>query len=72
MVEMVERWFLVTLQGKRVITDLEDRVLWKEETKDGKFSVKFLYGALELRTAVSFLRSTIWNPCVPTKVGFFA
>ncbi|RVX17155.1 hypothetical protein CK203_003428 [Vitis vinifera] len=72
MVEMVERWFLVTLQGKRVITDLEDRVLWKEETKDGKFSVKSLYGALELRTAVSFLRSTIWNPCVPTKVGFFA
>ncbi|RVW52109.1 hypothetical protein CK203_095076 [Vitis vinifera] len=72
MVEMVERWFLVTLQGKRVITDLEDRVLWKEETKDGKFSVKSLYGALELRTAVSFLRSTIWSPCVPTKVGFFA
>ena len=71
MVEMVERWFLVTLQGKRVITDLEDRVLWKE-AKDENFSVKSLYGALELRTAVSFLRSTIWGPCVPTKVGFFA
>ena len=26
---MVER-FLVTLQGKRVIVDLEDKVLWKE------------------------------------------
>ena len=67
---MVER-FLVTLQGKRVIVDLEDKVLWKE-TKDGKFSVKSLYGALELRIAVLFPRSIIWSPCVPTKVGFFA
>ena len=67
---MVER-FLVTLQGKRVIVDLEDKVLWKE-TKDGKFSVKSLYGALELRIAVLFPRSIIWSPYVPTKVGFFA
>ncbi|RVW44877.1 hypothetical protein CK203_087093 [Vitis vinifera] len=52
--------------GKRVIVDLEDKVLWKE-TKDGKFSVKSLYGALELRIAVLFPRSIIWSPCVPTK-----
>ena len=62
--------FLVTLQRKRVITDLEDRVLWKK-TKDGKFSIKSLYGALELRIVVPFPRSIIWSPCVPTKAGFF-
>ena len=68
-VEVVER-FLLKIQGKGLISDLEDRVLWKK-TKDGKFSVKSLYSALELRYAVPFLRSIIWSSCVPTKVGFF-
>ena len=66
---MVER-FLLTLQGKRIVINMEDRVLWKE-TKDGKFFVKSLYSALEPRSAVSFPKSIIWTPCVPTKVGFF-
>ena len=60
----------MTLQGKRLVIDLEDRVLWKE-TKDRKFYVKSLYSALETRSAVSILKNIIWSPCVPTKVGFF-
>ena len=46
-------------------------MLWKE-TKNEKFFVKSLYGALEPRDAIPFLRSIIWSPCVPPKVGFFA
>ena len=48
----VER-FLLTLQGKRLVIDLEDRMQWKY-TKDGKFFVKSLYSALEPRSAVPF------------------
>ena len=46
-------------------------MLWKE-TKDRIFSVKSLYNALDSRRVVQFPKSIIWNPCVPTKVGFFA
>ena len=63
--------FLLTLQGKRLVIDLEDRVLWKE-TKDKIFSVKSLHSALEPKSAVTFPWNIIWSPCVPTKVGFFA
>ena len=66
---MVETFFL-KIQGKRLISNLEDRVLWKE-TKDGKFCVKSLYNVLELRYVGPFPRSIIWSSCVPTKVGFF-
>ena len=69
-VEAVER-FLLTVQGVRLVIDLEDRVLWKE-AKDENFSVKSLYSALEPRRAVLFPWNIIWSPCVPTKVGFFA
>ena len=68
-VEEVER-FLFAIQGKRMVTNVEDRVLWKE-TKDGKFSIKSLYSALELGSTVSFPKSIIWSSCVPSKVGFF-
>ena len=67
-VEVAER-FLLTIQGKRQVTNMEDRVPWKE-TKNWKFSVKSLYSALELRSAIPFLRSIIWSPYVPTKVSF--
>ncbi|RVW39377.1 hypothetical protein CK203_096142 [Vitis vinifera] len=40
-------------RGKRVLVDLEDRMLWKE-TKSVEFSVKSLYGALETRNAAPF------------------
>ena len=68
-VEEMER-FLVTIQERRLNHNLEDRVLWKE-TKDGIFSVKSLYSALDSRSAVLFPKSIIWSPCVPTKVSFF-
>ena len=63
--------FLLTLQGKRLVFGLEDRVVWKER-KNGNFSVKSLYSSLEPRCAVPFSWNIIWSPCVPTKVGFFA
>ncbi|RVW36131.1 hypothetical protein CK203_079621 [Vitis vinifera] len=69
-VEEVER-LLLTIQGRRLNLNLEDRVLWKE-TKDGIFSVKSLYSALVSRSVVQFPSSIIWSPCVPTKVGSFA
>ena len=43
----------------------------RKETDDWIFSVKFLYNALDSRSAVQFPKSIIWCPCVPTKVGFF-
>ena len=67
---MVER-FLFSLQGKRVVINLEDSLWWKE-AKGGNFSVKSFYSALEGSSTVSFLKSIIWSPFVPTKVGFFA
>ena len=69
-VEEVER-LLVTIQGRQLNSNLEDRVLWKE-TKDGIFSVKSLYSALDSSSVVRFPTSIIWSLCVPTKVGFFA
>ena len=68
--EMVER-FLFSLQGKRVVTNLEDRILWKE-AKDENFSVRTLYNVTEGSRTVLFPKSVIWSPCVPTKVVFFA
>ena len=59
----------MTIQGKRVSVELEDRVLWKQ-IKNGIFSVKSLYSAVELGNAVRFLRNIIWSPYVPPKVGF--
>ena len=67
---MVER-FLFSLQGKRVVTNLEDRILWKE-AKDENFSVRTLYNVTEGSRTVLFPKSVIWSPCVPTKVVFFA
>ena len=69
-VETVER-FLLTLQGKRLVFGLENRVVWKE-TKNGNFFVKSLYSTLEPRCAVPFPWNIIWSLCVLTKVGFFA
>ena len=55
---------------EEVSAELEDWVLWKK-TKNGIFSVKSLYSAVELGNAVRFLRKIIWSPYVPPKVGFF-
>ena len=39
--------FLLRLQGRRVYSDVEDQIVWTK-SKDGRFSVKSLYKALEL------------------------
>ena len=62
---------LVIIRGRRLNPLAEDCWLWKE-TKDGIFSVKSLYSILDSRRGVQFPINIIWNPCVPTKVGFFA
>ncbi|KAL6350267.1 hypothetical protein AAG906_004214 [Vitis piasezkii] len=60
---------LMTIQGKRVSAEVEDRVIWKK-TKSGFFSIKSLYNVVELRSTVRFPRKIIWSPYVPPKVGF--
>ena len=42
-----------------------------EARKDGNFSVKSFYSALEGSNTVPFLRSIIWSPFVLAKVSFF-
>ena len=66
----VER-LLVIIRGRRLNPLAEDCLLWKE-TKDGIFSVKSLYSILDSRRGVQFPINIIWNPCVPTKMCFFA
>ena len=66
--EIVER-FLFSLQGKKVVTNMEDRIQWKK-AKDGIFSVKSFYSAMEGSSTVPFPNSIIWSAHAPTKVGF--
>ena len=62
--------FFGRLQGKRVLGDVDDMVVWTE-TKSGKFSVKSLYLALEADYPILFLSSCIWNVWVQPKISFF-
>ena len=68
--EMVER-FLFSLQGKRAVTNLGDRIQWKE-AKDGNISVNSFYSAMEGSSTIPFLKSIICSTFIPTKIGFFA
>ena len=45
--------FLLTIQGKRLVIDMEDKVLWKE-TKDEKFSIKSFIVLLSLEVQYRF------------------
>ena len=38
----------------------------------GVFSVRSSFDELEDGSAVLFPKKLIWNPCIPTKVAFFA
>ena len=62
--------FLLRLQGWRVYSDVEDRVVWTK-SKDGRFSVKSLYKALEPERQGDFPARVIWNSLVPSRVSFF-
>ena len=54
-----------------VRVDGEDRVRWME-SKDGVFSVKSLYRALQPVSLASFPSKIFWNSCVQPKISFFA
>ena len=69
-VVLVEQ-LLMTIQGKRVTAELEEKVVWKK-TKNGIFTIKSLYSAVEPGNTVRFPRNIIWCPYVPPKMGFFA
>ena len=62
---------LLRLCGKRVILEEEDMVWWME-TKNGNFSIKSLYKALELDLSPFFPMKILWNSFVQPKVSFFA
>ena len=68
--EEVERLFCC-LDGKKVSVDEEDRVRWMD-SKDGVFSVKSLYRALQPVSLASFPSKIIWNSRVQPKLSFFA
>ena len=53
-VEIMER-FLMRLQGRRVCGEEEDKVIWKR-LKNGRFSIKVLYSALEPRSTTFFFQ----------------
>ena len=61
--------FLLSLNGKSVQGDEENKVLWTK-TKCGKFSIKSLYKALEPCSTISFPSNIIWKSCVQPKVSF--
>ena len=61
---------LCYLDGKMVRVDEEDKVRWVE-SKDGVFSVKFLYRALQPVSLASFPSKIIWISCAQPKISFF-
>ena len=61
---------LLRLQGRRVYSDVEDQVIWTK-AKDGRFSVKSLYKALEPKRLRDFPARVIWNSLIPLRVCFF-
>ena len=51
-------WLLLTIQGKRVSAEVEDREIWKK-TKSGFFTMKSLYSVGESGSIVQFPRKII-------------
>ena len=62
---------LFWLDGKMVRVDEEDRMRWVE-SKDGVFSVKSLYRALQPVSLASFPSKIIGISCAQPKISFFA
>ena len=63
--------FLGTVNSQSISPNLSDRIRWKE-AKNGSFSVKTWFDLLEGGRQQSVPIKMLWNPIVPTKVGFFA
>ena len=62
---------LCYLEGKMVRVDEEDRVSWVK-SKDGVFSVKSLYKAMQPASSALFPSKIIWRSCAQPKISFFA
>ena len=63
--------FLATVNPQSINHNLTDRFWWKKE-KNGSFSIKTCFKLLEGGSQQSVPIKMLWNPTVPTKVGFFA
>ena len=63
--------FIELNNNKLIIPQKKDRIVWKGN-KNGQFSVKVYYHQLEVGPPLKAPTNIIWNPYVPTKVGFFA
>ena len=63
--------FFQTIQRMRVLPRQDDILVFRE-AKDGRYSVKLLYRALDRLIVVLFPFCLIWNAGVPTRVSFFA
>ena len=63
--------FFATVNPQRINPNLTDRFWWKK-AKNGSFSVKTCFELLEGGSQQSVPIKMLWNPTVPTKVGFFA
>ena len=63
--------FLGTVNSQSISPNLSDRIWWKE-AKNGSFSVKTCFDLLEGGIQQSVPIKMLWDPIVPTKVGFFA
>ena len=61
--------FPCCLVGKQVIPEMDDGH-FLIEAKDGRFTVKFMYKLLSDSSDPTFPFKFIWNPCVPSKIGF--
>ena len=68
--DVVNNFFLKLSEFGR-FREKEDKMVWKA-TKNGMFSVRSFYNALENVGEVTFPSKIIWNSWVPTKVSFFA
>ena len=67
--EEVERFFLF-IHNKKIRPVQEDRLLLKDSITDG-FSIRHMYRKLMISPPLDFPSSSIWNPIVPPKLGFF-
>ena len=63
--------FLGTVNSQSISPNLSDRIWWKE-AKNGSFSIKTCFDLLEGVRQQSVPIKMLWNPIIPTKVGFFA
>ena len=63
--------FLSLMNSRSFCPQLCDKLWWKE-TKFGSYYVKSCFDLLEGRRQHQVPIKMMWNPIVPTKVGFFA